>query len=261
MNKNCIFCKIVNKESPAHIVWEDERHIAFLSIFPNTEGTTVVIPKEHHTSYLFDLCNSAEVVNKKSDIFLDSGIKIKSIYQHLAALSQIFKDKGVKYQKERADYFSQGYRSLEENIKSCLDIKEGYMCNDKGADYGKYFWNLNSVILVLSPTIQTTYKEKISQCFKRLTDDINTAVAKKKGDGFKLSSCVWIDDIREYLADYEKIDDKFKKMIVKLKNNDSYFSSDISTDPNLLAKTTFIDDLIRELQNFVIIDSRIMLLK
>ena len=51
----CIFCKIINKESPSHIVWEDENHIAFLSIFPNTEGTTVVIPKKHYPSYIFDL--------------------------------------------------------------------------------------------------------------------------------------------------------------------------------------------------------------
>lgn len=52
---NCIFCKIVKGEAPSHKVWEDEKHLAFLSIFPNTEGTTVVIPKNHYTSYAFDL--------------------------------------------------------------------------------------------------------------------------------------------------------------------------------------------------------------
>ncbi len=52
---DCIFCKIVSGDSPSHKVWEDEKHIAFLSIFPNTEGVTVVIPKEHYTSYIFDL--------------------------------------------------------------------------------------------------------------------------------------------------------------------------------------------------------------
>ncbi len=53
--ESCIFCKIVAKEVPSHVVWEDESHVAFLSIFPNTEGVTVVIPKEHYTSYAFDL--------------------------------------------------------------------------------------------------------------------------------------------------------------------------------------------------------------
>ena len=29
------------RQAPAHVVWEDDRHLAFLSIFPNTEGFTV----------------------------------------------------------------------------------------------------------------------------------------------------------------------------------------------------------------------------
>ncbi len=52
---NCIFCKIVRGEAPAHKIWEDEKHLAFLSIFPNTEGFSVVITKEHYPSYAFDL--------------------------------------------------------------------------------------------------------------------------------------------------------------------------------------------------------------
>ncbi len=53
--ENCIFCAIVKGESPSHQIWEDEGHLAFLSIFPNTEGVTVVIPKAHYPSYAFDL--------------------------------------------------------------------------------------------------------------------------------------------------------------------------------------------------------------
>lgn len=52
---DCVFCKIIRGEEPSHIVWQDEQHIAFLSIFPNTEGVTVVIPKKHYSSYVFDL--------------------------------------------------------------------------------------------------------------------------------------------------------------------------------------------------------------
>lgn len=52
---DCIFCKIVSGEAPAHKIWEDEQHLAFLSIFPNTEAFSVVITKEHHPSYAFDL--------------------------------------------------------------------------------------------------------------------------------------------------------------------------------------------------------------
>jgi diadenosine tetraphosphate (Ap4A) HIT family hydrolase len=50
---NCIFCQIVAQEMPAYVVWEDETHLAFLSIFPNTDGFTVVIPKKHYDSYAF----------------------------------------------------------------------------------------------------------------------------------------------------------------------------------------------------------------
>ncbi|MEM4605757.1 MAG: HIT family protein [Candidatus Pacearchaeota archaeon] len=53
--KDCIFCKIVKGELPCHKIWEDEKHLAFLSIFPNTPGFSVVITKEHYPSYAFDL--------------------------------------------------------------------------------------------------------------------------------------------------------------------------------------------------------------
>jgi len=51
----CIFCKIAKGEAPAHKIWKNEKHLAFLSIFPNTEGFSVVITKEHYPSYVFDL--------------------------------------------------------------------------------------------------------------------------------------------------------------------------------------------------------------
>lgn len=47
----CVFCEIVkgNIQTPG-VFREDEEHMAFLSIFPNTEGNTVVITKDHHWS-------------------------------------------------------------------------------------------------------------------------------------------------------------------------------------------------------------------
>lgn len=43
----CIFCKIIKKEIPAHIVYEDEKVMAFLDISQVTKGHTLVIPKKH----------------------------------------------------------------------------------------------------------------------------------------------------------------------------------------------------------------------
>ena len=44
---NCIFCKIVAGEIPAHKVGESERAIAFLDLHPIRPGHTLVIPKVH----------------------------------------------------------------------------------------------------------------------------------------------------------------------------------------------------------------------
>ncbi|MDX8398628.1 MAG: HIT family protein [Gallionellaceae bacterium] len=75
----CIFCNIVKGDAPCHKVWENEKYLAFLSIFPNTEGVTVVIPKKHHSSYFFDLpeevfnglVNATRAVAKKLDATFD----------------------------------------------------------------------------------------------------------------------------------------------------------------------------------------------
>lgn len=55
VENDCIFCKIVRGEVPCHKIFETDDFLAFLSIFPNTEGFTVVIPKKHYPSYVFDL--------------------------------------------------------------------------------------------------------------------------------------------------------------------------------------------------------------
>ncbi|MDF2946300.1 MAG: hypothetical protein K0S51_979 [Bacillales bacterium] len=44
---NCIFCKIVSGEIPAHKVYEDDHTLAFLDISQVTNGHTLVIPKSH----------------------------------------------------------------------------------------------------------------------------------------------------------------------------------------------------------------------
>ena len=45
---NCIFCKIVAKEIPANIVYENDGFLAFLDIDPKSPGHTLVIPKDHY---------------------------------------------------------------------------------------------------------------------------------------------------------------------------------------------------------------------
>ena len=48
--EDCIFCKIVNKEIPATVVYEDEDIIAFEDLHPLAPVHTLVIPKKHISS-------------------------------------------------------------------------------------------------------------------------------------------------------------------------------------------------------------------
>jgi diadenosine tetraphosphate (Ap4A) HIT family hydrolase len=51
---NCIFCKIVQKQAPSSMIYEDESVIAFLDIKPINEGHVLVISKEHYEG-IFDV--------------------------------------------------------------------------------------------------------------------------------------------------------------------------------------------------------------
>jgi len=53
-DESCIFCKIVRKQAPASIIFEDELVIAFLDIKPLNLGHVLVIPKAHSVD-IFDI--------------------------------------------------------------------------------------------------------------------------------------------------------------------------------------------------------------
>ena len=44
---DCLFCKIVNRQIPASIVYEDDRVLAFNDINPQGPTHVLVIPKQH----------------------------------------------------------------------------------------------------------------------------------------------------------------------------------------------------------------------
>lgn len=51
-DKNCLFCRIVNKEIPSSVVYEDDDVIAFLDISQVTKGHTLVVSKKHYDNFL-----------------------------------------------------------------------------------------------------------------------------------------------------------------------------------------------------------------
>ncbi len=48
--EDCIFCKIINKEIPASMVFEDEKMIAFNDMNPQAPIHILLIPREHFAS-------------------------------------------------------------------------------------------------------------------------------------------------------------------------------------------------------------------
>jgi len=45
--EKCIFCKIVSGRSPSNVVYEDDKYIGFLDLYPFSKGHTLVCPKQH----------------------------------------------------------------------------------------------------------------------------------------------------------------------------------------------------------------------
>jgi len=77
--KDCIFCKLAEREIPSQIIFENELDIAFLDIFPISEGHTIVIPKKHYSNleYIpdYELTELFKVV-KKLAIMIHKKLKI-----------------------------------------------------------------------------------------------------------------------------------------------------------------------------------------
>lgn len=92
---SCIFCDIAAGKMPCHKVWEDETHMAFLSIFPNTDGFTVVIPKQHYSSYAFEqsdeVLSQLVIATKKVARLLDNS------FEDVARTGMFFEGYGVDH--------------------------------------------------------------------------------------------------------------------------------------------------------------------
>lgn len=136
---DCIFCKIVLGESPSYKIWEDDKHLAFLSIFPNTEGVTVVIPKKHYPSYVFALPDEV-IINlvlaaKKVASLLDSKL------DDVGRTAMVFEGFGVDH--IHAKLFPmhgtkmEGWKPINSGLNTYFEKYEGYISShdaDRAAD-------------------------------------------------------------------------------------------------------------------------------
>ncbi len=66
-NNECVFCSVVNGKVPAKKIYEDDKVIALLDIYPASKGHSLVIPKKHYAvtaqmneeeiAYIFKIAN------------------------------------------------------------------------------------------------------------------------------------------------------------------------------------------------------------
>jgi len=71
-DEECIFCQIVERKIPSQILFENDKNLAFLDIFPVSKGHTIVIPKNHYKNLedipVHKLAEIFEVVKKISGL-------------------------------------------------------------------------------------------------------------------------------------------------------------------------------------------------
>lgn len=126
----CIFCRIIKGEIPSHKIYEDDDYLAFLSIFPNTKGFSVVVPKKHYSSYFADLpdevlCGLAKTAKKVAKL-LDSKL------EDVGRTALIFEGFGVDH--IHAKLFpmhgtskADTWEPIKSDVKKYFDQYEGYV--------------------------------------------------------------------------------------------------------------------------------------
>lgn len=82
MEKDCVFCKIIEKKIPSNKVYEDDHILAFLDVNPCSEGHTLIIPKEHYEN-IYDIpeeiLSKITILAKKLAIIYKEKLNIENI--------------------------------------------------------------------------------------------------------------------------------------------------------------------------------------
>jgi len=90
---DCLFCRIIKKEIPSNIIYEDEDLMAFLDINPTTNGDTLIIPKKHYQDFLEIDNDTLEKINNLSR-------KLYPIYQEKLNCDGLTLSTNVDYGQE-----------------------------------------------------------------------------------------------------------------------------------------------------------------
>ncbi|MFA6118914.1 MAG: HIT family protein [Parachlamydiales bacterium] len=130
--EKCAYCEIVKGLQPCHKIWENDEFLAFLSIFPNTDGFTILITKEHLPAYIFDLPDdmlnkfivAAKTVAKLLDSKLDdvgrTGLIVESTGVNHAHIKLIpmHGTKNISKWKPTSSYLDKYFKKYEGYLSS-----------------------------------------------------------------------------------------------------------------------------------------------
>jgi histidine triad (HIT) family protein len=88
VSNDCIFCQIVTGDSPASVIYEDDKVMSFLTVGPVNTGHSLVIPKAHLV-YLADMDEETgrhlfTITSRIAQATRDSGIRCEGINLFLA---------------------------------------------------------------------------------------------------------------------------------------------------------------------------------
>jgi len=143
----CIFCEIARgkmKPLGEGLIYEDNKHMAWLSPFPNTEGFALIIPKQHYDSDVLAM------PDKKLQEFVLVAKKVsKMLINHFADVGRvglIMEGTGINHAHIKlfpmhgTEHMKEGeWKQYHSNNDKYFETYEGYFSSNDGpkADFEK----------------------------------------------------------------------------------------------------------------------------
>ena len=136
-DNKCVFCEIIAKKHPDEIFWQDDKHVAFLSIDPNTPGFSLVVPKEHHGSDILkmsdaDLQKFIVAAKKVAEI-------LENFYEDVGRIGLIMEGTGIDHAHIKlvpmhgTEYMKKGeWKQYLSEVEHWFDKYEGWISSAGG---------------------------------------------------------------------------------------------------------------------------------
>ena len=131
MSKGCILCQIVKGKLPSYKVYEDDKVLGILDIYPIAKGHCLVIPKKHIVWYTDLTKNDYETFSKAMRIvarklkkafkaryvtILIRGLRIPHLHAHLIP--------GIKGEVSAIDRILNFFQYIQEHQKPLVNLTE-----------------------------------------------------------------------------------------------------------------------------------------